>query len=54
MRNSISNAVAGWAATCWLCLSFGASPRQVAGLLPGPDQRDPSFGLAGARGRQRP
>ena len=49
MSKSISSSVAGWAATCWLCVAFGASPRQVAGLRPGPHQRDPSFGLDAVR-----
>lgn len=49
MVKSLSNSVSGWAATCWLCLSFGASRSEIARMLPGADMTDPSFGLAANR-----
>ena len=46
MIRSLSISVSGLAATYWLCLSLGSSPSQIARMLPGSDQGDPSFGLA--------
>lgn len=49
MVRSLSNSISGLAATYWLCLSLGASPRQIARMLPGPDNGDSSFGLGANR-----
>lgn len=49
MIRSLSNSVSGLAATYWLCLALGSSPSQIARMLPGPDQGDPSFGLGASR-----